>query len=358
MESTMRRHVLNGAVAGSLVLAHAISYAHAYDTEQIPTERGNVPLYLPSEVAPGNDLPLVISLHGFTGNATEHENYFNLRSQIDDQEFMLCVPNGLRNSQGDRFWNGTNFCCDFEGQSTDDSGFLRGLIEQVIADHPVDLDSIHVVGHSNGGFMSYRMACDHADLIASIASLAGATFNDPSDCVPSEPVHVLQIHGTADDVIAYDGSCIIPFFFCHPGAEQSVSTWSQYNQCDGEFKDGGSLDLVNGLSGSETRRTLVTEGCSDRGTAELWSINGGDHGPSFNANFRRELVEWLLIHRRSSPDACPTDLDGDDAVDGSDLSLLLTKWGTATEAYDLDGDGTVGASDLGLLFATWGTCPG
>jgi polyhydroxybutyrate depolymerase len=347
---------MNGVVAGSMVLTWGISSAQAYDTQQVASERGNVPLYLPSDIEPGEDLPLVISLHGFTGTGNAHENYFNLRSQIDDRKFMLCVPNGFQNSQGDRYWNATNYCCDVEGQAPDDSGYLRGLIEQVIAEHSVDLDSIHVVGHSNGGFMSYRMACDHADLVASIASLAGATWDNASECVPSEPVHVLQIHGTADDVIAYGGSCIIPFFFCHPSAEESVSIWSQYNQCDGGFQNAGNLDLVNGISGSETSRTLIVDGCPDQGTAELWSINGGDHGPSFNGNFRRELVDWLLSHRRSSPDACPIDLDGDGAVDGADLSLLLTEWGSATKTYDLDGDGTVGAADLGLLFAAWGAC--
>jgi len=347
---------MNGVVAGAVVLACGISSAQAYDTKQVYSERGNVPLYLPSEMEPGADLPLVISLHGFTGNGNAHENYFNLRSQIDERKFMLCVPNGFQNSQGERYWNATNYCCDFEGQAPDDSGYLRTLIEQVIDEYSVDLDSIHVVGHSNGGFMSYRMACDHADLISSIASLAGATFDNPSDCVPSEPVHILQIHGTNDDVIAFNGSCIIPFFFCQPGAEGSLSIWSQYNQCDGGFENAGSLDLVNGISGSETSRTVISEGCSDHGSAELWAINGGDHGPSFNSNFRRELVDWLLEHRRSSPDACPIDLNDDGTVDGSDLSMLLAEWGNEVDAYDLDGDGTVGSADLGLLFAAWGDC--
>ncbi|MEE2895909.1 MAG: alpha/beta fold hydrolase [Planctomycetota bacterium] len=353
----MRRRVSKGAAMACAAMLHVTPVALAWDVEQIPTERGDVPLYVPSESVPGEPLPLIVSLHGFTSNGDGHENYFNLRSEIDEQRFLLAVPDGTRNSDGDRFWNGTNFCCDFENADPDDSGFLRGLIETVVERRAVDPGSIHVVGHSNGGFMSYRMACDHADLVASIASLAGATFDDPSDCVPSEPVHVLQIHGTADDVVRYDGGCIIPFFLCYPGAMESVATWADYNGCGGAAEDASPLDLVGGISGAETTRTIFAEGCGSHGTSELWSIQGGDHGPAFNGDFRRELIAWLLEHRRDDPDACVADLDGDGMVAGSDLSLLLAAWGSTSSDRDVDGDGSVGASDLGLLFSAWGACP-
>jgi polyhydroxybutyrate depolymerase len=350
-----RREVLMSVLVGGCLLTQATTPAGAVDTEQVATDRGNVPLYLPSSPDPGTSLPLVVSLHGYTGNGTSHENYFNLRSRIDERQFMLCVPNGLTNSQGERFWNATDFCCDFEGQNPDDSGYLRTLIETIIADHSVDMDSIHVVGHSNGGFMSYRMACENADLVASIASLAGATFSDASDCSPDEPVHVLQIHGTNDTVIAYDGSCI-PFFACYPGALGSIMLWSGYNQCSGDMETRTNLDLDGSISGAETSRTLITEGCSEHGACELWAINGGSHGPSFNSNFSRELVDWLLEHRRSSTVPCTGDLDGNLVVDGADLSNLLSVWADTSGDYDLDGDGIVGGGDLSILLGAWGAC--
>ena len=200
----MLRRIVLAAASCPLWFAPFTSPADAFEIEQIPTERGDVPLYLPSEIEPGERLPLIVSLHGFTGNGTEHENYFRLRNQVDDRRFMLCVPQGTRNSDGARFWNATDFCCDYEFQRPDDSGFIRGLIEQIADQKPVDLGSIHVTGHSNGGFMAYRFACDHADLVSSVASLAGATYYNTSNCVPSEPVHVLQIHGTQDDTIEYE----------------------------------------------------------------------------------------------------------------------------------------------------------
>ena len=123
----MRKHMLLRIVAGCFIPACFANSTTAYDVVQISTDRGNVPLYLPSDLDPGSPLPLVVSLHGYTGNGTEHENYFKLRNQVDDRQFMLCVPNGLANPQGDRFWNATDVCCDFALQRPDDSGLSPRL---------------------------------------------------------------------------------------------------------------------------------------------------------------------------------------------------------------------------------------
>jgi len=47
------------------------------------------------------------------------------------------------------------------------------------------------------------------------------------------------------------------------------------------------------------------------------------------------------------------DLNGDGAVDASDLGILLGAWGSSDAAADLDGDSIVGAGDLGLLLGAW-----
>ena len=47
------------------------------------------------------------------------------------------------------------------------------------------------------------------------------------------------------------------------------------------------------------------------------------------------------------------DIDGNGAVDGIDLGLMLAAWGTKDPAANLDGFGVVGGPDLGLLLAGW-----
>ena len=99
----MSRSVTIGCFAALFLSTGTIQSTYAFDTEQIPTDRGTVPLYVPSDLDPGTSIPLVVSLHGYTGNGTQHENYFNLRSRVDAEEFMLCVPNGITDAQGNRF---------------------------------------------------------------------------------------------------------------------------------------------------------------------------------------------------------------------------------------------------------------
>jgi len=55
------------------------------------------------------------------------------------------------------------------------------------------------------------------------------------------------------------------------------------------------------------------------------------------------------------PGACPADLDGNGIIDGADLGLLLSGWGTDATG-DIDGNGTVDGADLGSLLSAWGPC--
>tara|TARA_B100001059_G_scaffold185723_1_gene187520 strand:+ start:290 stop:1345 length:1056 start_codon:yes stop_codon:yes gene_type:complete len=325
----------------------------AESLETVDAGRGDVSLFTPDTVDEDEPKPLILWLHGFGGNSAQ-ENYFDFRSRVDELGFLLCTPDGTEDAANSQFWNATDACCDLGNFQPDDSEYLRTLIETIISEHEVDLNRIHVTGYSNGGFMSHRMACDHADLIASIASLAGVTHLDPTLCVPSEPVHVLQMHGTLDSTIEYGGGC---FDGCHPSAIETVRRWASEADCSLFPEITENIDIDAGVVGAETIVERYDENCVEGGSSELWTIVNGGHGPLLTDDFGDRVLAWLYDHPKASDaPSCPADLIEDGVVDGFDLSLLLAYWGQPGTIADLNQDGTVGGPDLAFILGNWGVC--
>ena len=236
---------------------------------------------------PSQELPLIIALHGFGSNVWEHSQYLGLIQRINLDRFLLLMPNGTRDSDGNRFWNATDYCCDFEDSEVDDVQYLRSLIDE--ASELVRVGSIYAVGHSNGGFMSFRLACESLPGLAGIVSLAGSTFSDESRCDDAVPVSMLQIHGDADDVILYDGDE-------YPGAPETVMRWARRLGCD--FNNAETLDDIDldvAIQGVDTRVVRYRQGCAEGVTIEHWRIVGGEHTPQFDSELIGErVVGWLL----------------------------------------------------------------
>jgi polyhydroxybutyrate depolymerase len=313
--------------------------------------RGPVWIHEPSAYDPNISWPLVLLLHGYGNTGDEQEFYMQFGPLIDEYGFFYLHPDGTEDEIGFQFWNATDSCCNFFGSGVDDSGYLLALVDEMKSLYNIDDRRVYFIGHSNGGFMSYRMACDHPETVAAIASLAGATFYDPDDCTPAAPVHVLQIHGTADNVILYGGGEL--FGVPYPGAVQTVETWAMNDGCELVFETLPPLDLDASIPGDETTVTQYATECEPGGSAELWTIAGGSHSPVLSENFSTLVIEFLLAHPK--PGGCPADFDGDGDVDTSDLLFLLAAWGTPDG--DVDGDGDTDTSDLLALLAAWGECP-
>jgi polyhydroxybutyrate depolymerase len=239
----------------------------------------------------GSPAPLVVLLHGFTSSSTEQESYFRLEAESDRRGFLYALPDGTTDPDGEQFWNATDACCDFHRTEVDDSGYLRRLIDTVAASYPVDTARVYVVGHSNGGFMAYRMACEHAEVVTAIVSLAGAATNDPSQCTPERPVSVLQIHGTNDTTIPFDGGANFGRRF--PSVEVMLAMWRDLNGCGDEAGTSESLDLDSSVAGAETTVTTYATGCRDTSRVELWSIADGSHVPRLTADFAPAVVDFL-----------------------------------------------------------------
>jgi polyhydroxybutyrate depolymerase len=248
-------------------------------------------LHVPRGYDAAGKAPLVVLLHGYTSSAAQQESYFKLTAESDRRGFLYAMPDGTTNQEGKRFWNATDACCDFYRSGVDDSAYLSRLIDAVKSSYSVDPTRVYFVGHSNGGFMAYRMACEHSTQITAIVSLAGAAANDTSGCTPERPVSVLQIHGTDDETIAYVGG--MNGSNPYPSVATTLATWRHLDGCGNKAATAAPIDLEAALPGAETTVTTYSAGCRNATRVELWAIKGGHHVPAFTANFAPAVADFL-----------------------------------------------------------------
>lgn len=256
-----------------------------------------VNIQIPRTYDPAEAYPLLVILHGYSANGLIQQAYLGFTGAADPRNTLIIAPDGTTDSSGNQFWNADDACCDIDHSGVDDVGYLSGLIEDIRAAYNVDPQRIYVIGHSNGGFMAYRMACERPDLVASAMVLAGAAaFVDPTTCVPSSPVSILHIHGDADAEVNYEGDSGLDAPY--PGAVASVQRWAGYDGCADTFTAGAPLDLDSKLDGDETT-TQSADGCPAGVAVELWTIHGGPHIPAFRQDQISDLVwTWLEDHPR------------------------------------------------------------
>lgn len=244
---------------------------------------------IPASYDPSQPTPLLVSLHGYGETAYLQDAYMGLTPYSETAGFLLAMPQGTIDSMNHPFWNATDACCDLDHTNVDDVAYLNAVIDDMELRYNVDKKRVFLVGHLNGGFMSHRLACDSAPRIAAIVSLAGAQWKDVTKCKPANPVAVLQVHGDMDNEVPYGGGPDLP------SAMETVNDWATLNGCAGPIADTGqTLDLDQTQPGAET---AISRASCTAGAAELWTVHGANHVPSFRLpEWPQTFWSWLTAH--------------------------------------------------------------
>lgn len=259
---------------------------------------GNRPFTLltPKIISQTKPLPLVLLLHGFTSSGDEILKYTGLSQLVNSRNFLLIAPNGSRTPTGTRFWNATPACCDFYYQKSNDAEYLTSIINKVARKVAVDRKRIFIIGHSNGGAMAHRMACQASNVVSAIVSLAGPTFNTRQECKPAQPTSVLQIWGTEDEVLNYRGGNL--FEVPYPGAQKTVNLWGSINKCTKDPTQlAHSKDYFPQVKGAETRITTFLN-CAKGSEVRLWSGLGVTHVPVLNLKTMNTILDFLYSNHK------------------------------------------------------------
>ena len=218
-------------------------------------------LYLPANLQA--EAPLVFNLHGYTSNADQQRFYSEMDDVADDNGFAVCYPDGTLDELGAPHWNSG------WASGVDDTGFLVALAQSLQIEHDLDPERTFSCGMSNGGFMSYHLACEANDTFKAVASVTGSmSVLTEAGCDPSLAVPIFEIHGTLDLVVPYDGQDGIL------SIDDVVSFWANSNGCvspdEYELDNTSLLDLCTVTVNKYTN-------CDSGNEVWLYTVNGGGH---------------------------------------------------------------------------------
>ncbi|WGM40632.1 prolyl oligopeptidase family serine peptidase [Caulobacter sp. NIBR1757] len=228
----------------------------------------------PSE-APGPK-PLVIVLHGGGGNVDVMRRVgFEPIAQADN--LLVVYPQGQGN--GWRDGRGGKVLSDRSGE-VDDVAFLTAIMDTLIAEGRADPKRIYVLGASNGGMMSLRMACDRAERLAGIVAIIALLPEDmEAACKPAEPVPMMLMVGTADRFVPFAGGPVAGFLNDERGGvvsyERTIAVLLAANDCVGEPATTALPDPFD--DGVRTSR-LDWKACAPRGQITVLRMEGAGHG--------------------------------------------------------------------------------
>jgi polyhydroxybutyrate depolymerase len=251
-------------------------------------------LYVPEIYDGSTAVPLVLNFHGFGSSASQQMFYGDFRDIADTEGFLLVHPEGTT-LIGNQFWN-----VGFPGLSStiDDVGFTEALIDELATLYTIDLDRVYATGMSNGGFMSFLLACQLSEKIAAVASVTGSMTQDTfDDCNAQLPTPVLQIHGTEDDVVSYnENNLSLPI-------PDVISYWVDHNNCE-TTPTTTTLPDVDVSDGSTIEYSVYEDGDNGITTEHMKVIGGGHTWPGSilnsagtNQDIDASMEIWLFFSR-------------------------------------------------------------
>jgi len=316
----------------------------------------NYMVYLPNNYTGSTNFPLVICLHPYGWGAQRMMDYTKLNQVADTSDFIVVYPSAIPN------WNsGVAENPSYPTPNVDDVGFINALIDIMSNRYSIDLERIYACGYSNGGFMSYKLACQLGNRIAAIASVGGVISTSTAEsCSPLRTIPVLHIFGTADPYVPINGGTV------WYSVDQTLSVWTNFNDCvQTDTTTLPDLDPTDGC----TVEKITYKDCSDNSNVVYYKVINGGHtwpgaGPLSNAfgNTNQDInasVEIWNFFKNYKLVTCPVvDFNGDGIVDIKDLLRLIQSWGQDDPVVDIAplpfGDGVVDALDLELLMSYWG----
>ena len=255
--------------------------------------------YIPSDWTQGQQLPLLIVLHGLTQTGSGVMDITAFNAIAEDNKFIVCYPSGINNA-----WNAN---MNVSVSTADDKGFIEKLVHYFRDNFGTDPMRQYLSGFSNGGFMSHKMACESNECFAAIATVSGNMSDTTyADCAPHYRTSVLHIHGTGDAVVPYSGGPATGV-----SVEATLEKWRSFLGCT---NDPTTVSMPNNnLLDLSTADDIIYHNCSQSALEHIRVNAGGHQWPGINTwvggvgtvnmDFYSPQVIWDFLKTKSCPNA-------------------------------------------------------
>jgi polyhydroxybutyrate depolymerase len=235
-------------------------------------------LHMPRSADPKQPVALLLSIHGFTSSNTGQRAVTGQNEVADKHGFAVAYPQGTGSQRG---FNAGSCCI---GGDVDDVGFMRAIVDDIGKRACLDERRVYATGISNGGMMSFRLACEADDMFAAVAPVVGQTWITP--CSPKRGVPILSFNGTADMTVTYQ--------MANPLNEM----WAMRDQC----MSGPIMEPI----GTTSSTCKVWTQCRDGAEVRVCSMEGMNHCQPGRPNCNNQDIDaneamWMFFERFRLP---------------------------------------------------------
>ena len=299
-------------------------------------------LYRPNSIE--ENAPLVFVLHGYSGSAGGIMSYSGMNEVAAEYGFAVCYPQGLEDDSGYNFWNvGYEF---HQEEMVDDVAFLSSLANYLQNEYGFNPQNTFSTGMSNGGDMSYMLACQANDIFSAIAPVAGCMMEEIYNTCDSSPVPVFEIHGRDDNVTLWDGDMgNNDGWGAYYSIQEGIDFWVHNNDCINS--ESTLLPNTNNSDGSYIINHRYFD-CDEDAEVWLYEIVGGGHdwpGSSGNMDIQSSEEIWAFFSQYTFSLG---DINNDGSIDVLDaievVTLILD--GEYSQVVDMNYDGAVNVLDI------------
>ena len=230
-------------------------------------------LYIPENLP--TNAPLVVVSHGYTSSAKTMMSYSGMNKIADEEKFLVVYPQGTKDQRGNNFFNvGYEF---HASSKVDDLGFIKALVTKLTDDYQVNPNHIFATGMSNGGDLSYFLACYASDMFQAVAPIAGTMMQTTIEtCKPQKGMPIFAVHGKADEVTYFDGDMANrDKWGPYPGIPAVIEHWVDVNAV--EISKQVDLDNITNFTASNEALSFDRY-LSETSGHEVWLyIHSGGH---------------------------------------------------------------------------------